>query len=148
MEISVSCHSSSVGWKRPRGILPDIFRNFLQNIQKFSLAYSEIFPQIQKCCLAISPNFSLHITKFLPPHLLCDLVAALLEVHDGVGDLDVDGLHHCLDVEGADQPLTHRYQTVWKSFKILRHFKIKNIRIMIMNRKKLGKTDFNSCSNF
>ena len=43
----------------------------------------------------------------LDAHLLGDLVAALLEVHDGVGDLDVDGLHHRLDVERADEALAH-----------------------------------------
>ena len=47
-------------------------------------------------------------------YLLRDLEAGLLEVHDGVGDLDVDGLDHGLDVEGTHQPLTHGDQTVWK----------------------------------
>jgi hypothetical protein len=47
--------------------------------------------------------------KILFTDLLRDLIAALLEVHDGVGDLDVDGLHHRLNVEGTDEALPNRY---------------------------------------
>ena len=47
-------------------------------------------------------------------HLLCHLVPALLEVHDGVADLDVDGLDHSLDVERTDESLANCGETVDK----------------------------------
>ena len=56
--------------------------------------------------------YALHIIFI---YLLGDLVAALLKVHDGVRDLDVDWLHDGLDVEGPDQPLAHQDQTVCKT---------------------------------
>ena len=41
-----------------------------------------------------------------------DLDAVFLQVHDGVADLDVNGVHHRLDVERALQPLRQVLQGV------------------------------------
>ena len=41
------------------------------------------------------------------------LEAGLLKVHDGVADLDADGLHGHLDVEGPDEALGETGQGVW-----------------------------------
>lgn len=37
-----------------------------------------------------------------------DLGAVILHVHDGFGDLDVNGLHDGLDVERSLEPLRHQ----------------------------------------
>ena len=50
--------------------------------------------------------------KLLVLYLLCDLIATLLEDHDGVRYFDGDGLHHSLDVKGTDESLTHSNEVV------------------------------------
>ena len=46
-----------------------------------------------------------------------DLEARILEVHDGVRDLDPDRVDHGLDVEGAHEPVREGLDVFWKKFK-------------------------------
>mgnify|MGYP005984434615 FL=1 len=46
--------------------------------------------------------------------LLRDFGAALLEVHDGFGDLDVEGLHDDFDVVGTDEAVGDLVERIYK----------------------------------
>lgn len=41
-----------------------------------------------------------------------DLGAVILHIHDGLGDLDINGLHDGLDVERSLEPLRHQQHGV------------------------------------
>ena len=43
---------------------------------------------------------------------MCDFVAALLKVHDGVRDLYVNGLHYSLNIEWTNEPLPDSNEVV------------------------------------